>query len=305
MSAALIFPPLQFPCNSAVIPKFLLFSKPFRANLATNSDETTTAIDDEIKSSESRAEKSSLSSKVSPISTSMLKAPTAPWMKGPLLVEPNQVLDLSKTKTKKRATFGKTEAPDKFLRKVGAGRGKREMKKIFRGIEKLQHRRNSGEVQRGPEKVKFNFSPGELWGDGVSGSEDEEEVFFEKEPKLGSQQKRMELFEFGVSKGEVEGGGKPMVGRKMPWDRDKKLGFARVKERVVTAAELNLDEELLKRLRNEAAKMRKWVKVMKAGVTQDVVDQVNLIWKDNELTMLKFYLPLSRNMERAREIVEV
>ena len=98
----------------------------------------------------------------------------------------------------------------------------------------------------------------------------------------------------------------------MPWEREERVVFRRVKrerererEREVTAAELSLGGELLERLRGEAARMRKWIVVKKAGVTQAVVDQIGLIWRDGELAMLKFDLPLCRNMDRVLEIVEV
>ncbi|KAJ8567458.1 hypothetical protein K7X08_019666 [Anisodus acutangulus] len=77
------------------------------------------------------------------------------------------------------------------------------------------------------------------------------------------------------------------------------------KEKVLTAAELNLDAILLERLKGEAPRIQKWVKVKKAGVTRAVVDQIHLVWKYNELAMLKFDLPLCRNMDRAREIIEM
>lgn len=100
---------------------------------------------------------------------------------------------------------------------------------------------------------------------------------------------------------EVEVGGKMM-----PWARKERVVIGRVKkEKVVTAAELSLDEDLVERLRGEAKEMRKWVKVKKAGVTQAVVDEIRFIWRRNELAMVKFDVPLCRNMDRAREIVEV
>ncbi|QHO09749.1 Chloroplastic group IIA intron splicing facilitator CRS1 [Arachis hypogaea] len=51
--------------------------------------------------------------------------------------------------------------------------------------------------------------------------------------------------------------------------------------------------------------MRIWVKVKKLGVTQDVVDEIKRTWRNNELAMLKFDIPLCKNMDRAREIVEL
>lgn len=93
--------------------------------------------------------------------------------------------------------------------------------------------------------------------------------------------------------------------RRMPWEKDDGVVLRRTKQKTVTSAELNLDKMLLERLRGEASKMEKWVKVNKVGVTQDVVNKIQFIWERNELAMLKFDVPLSRNMDRAREIVEV
>lgn len=88
--------------------------------------------------------------------------------------------------------------------------------------------------------------------------------------------------------------------------REERVGNWRMKkEKVVSKAELSLDKELLERLRGEAAKIRTWVKVKKAGVTQSVVDEIRLTWRTSELAMIKFYMPLCRNMNRARDIVEM
>ncbi|XVF20762.1 hypothetical protein REPUB_Repub12eG0031000 [Reevesia pubescens] len=104
------------------------------------------------------------------------------------------------------------------------------------------------------------------------------------------------------SDGEVE-----KFDGKMPWLREgEKVVFRRMKkEKVLTQAEISLDKDLLERLRGKAMRMRKWVKVMKAGVTQAVVDEIRWAWRKNELVMLKFGVPLCRNMDRAREIVEM
>ncbi|KAL6960974.1 hypothetical protein U1Q18_038739 [Sarracenia purpurea var. burkii] len=192
--------------------------------------------------------------------------PTAPWMKGPLLLHPSQVLDISKPSTKKNSPNGEDKESDTSLMdKVSGGRGKKAMKKIFEGIGKLQETHDSESTQKIPEDVEFDLSLGEF----------------------------------------EEDGNPPKFKGRMPWERDERIVFRRAKkEKAVTAAELSLDGELLKRLRVEAARMRKWVKVKKAGVTQSVVEQIRLIWKDDELAMLKFDLPLCRNMERALEIVE-
>uniref|UniRef100_A0A2N9IVR1 CRM domain-containing protein n=1 Tax=Fagus sylvatica TaxID=28930 RepID=A0A2N9IVR1_FAGSY len=107
--------------------------------------------------------------------------------------------------------------------------------------------------------------------------------------------------------GEDGSSGERVRRERMPWEKDEeRFVFRRMKkEKVVTAAELKLDKALLESLRGEAAKMRKWVKVKKAGVTQGVVDEVRMLWRRNELVMLNFDIPLCRNMDRARDIVEI
>ncbi|XP_078431120.1 maize chloroplast splicing factor-like protein isoform X2 [Wolffia australiana] len=96
-------------------------------------------------------------------------------------------------------------------------------------------------------------------------------------------------------------------GVQAPWSGyEQQLRFPREKKkRVVTAAEMILPEEVLVKLREEAKGMKNWVKAKKAGVTDDVVDEIRATWRRNELVMVKFVEPLSRNMDRAREIVEI
>lgn len=198
------------------------------------------------------------------------KLPAAPWMKrSPVLVE-----DKESSKSRKDRNFssddgGENEGRQSLTERVRGGRGKKAMHKIFRGIGKLQENHNLGESEefkKSPDQIKLDF----LMGGG-----------FEEDEFSGS-------------------------GEQMPWERDERIFFRRMKkEKVVTAAELSLDSELLERLRGEAAKMKKWIKVKQAGVTLDIVSQIRCIWRNNELVMLKFDLPLCRNMDRAREIVEV
>nr|POE58216.1 chloroplastic group iia intron splicing facilitator crs1, chloroplastic [Quercus suber] len=189
-------------------------------------------------------------------------------MKGPLLLQPHEVLDLSKLHTKKSSNNERVEKSDKALTEKVGVRGKRAVGKIVRQIEKLQKNDLSEETQMGSGEFGLEVCLEGLGEDGSSGER---------------------------------------VIEKMPWEKDvEKLVFRRMKkEKVVTAAELRLDKALLERLRGEAAKMRKWVKVKKAGVTQGVVDEVRLLWRRNELVMLKFDVPLCRNMDRAQEIVEI
>ncbi|GKE43113.1 chloroplastic group IIA intron splicing facilitator CRS1, chloroplastic, partial [Tanacetum coccineum] len=189
---------------------------------------------------------------------------TAPWMKAPLLLEPNQVINFTKPKPKKNKSFHKKKEFE-LTQKVSGGRGKQAMKKILFNIENLE--------------------------------------------EIESTHKNSDHIEFGVSLGDDdsanEGDHRQWGSRKMPWERTEKMVFRREK-RVppVTAADVTLDEVLLERLRSEARKMRSWVKVKKIGVSESVVEQIRLIWNSDELAMVKFDLPLCRNMDRAREIVE-
>ncbi|TYG45632.1 hypothetical protein ES288_D11G189800v1 [Gossypium darwinii] len=197
-----------------------------------------------------------------------IKMPTPPWMKGPLLLQPDEVLNASKPTTK-RSSNNNSKAPEKALFGKESGvRGKKVMKKIIRDVEKLQ-------------------------GNGVL---DDNQIGKFEEFEIGNW-----LEEIG-SDGEVK-----KIDRKMPWVREEeKVVFRRMKkEKVLTQAEIILDNDLLERLRKKAMRMRKWVKVMKAGVTQAVVDEIRLVWRNNELVMLKFGVPLCRNMDRASEIVEM
>lgn len=199
-------------------------------------------------------------------SNAAVKVPTAPWMKGPLLLQPSEVIDLSKPRKKKDYDNATEVRYNKSLtEKVSGGRGKRAMKIVVRSIEKLQELHNSDHSQEKPGQFPFGVSL---------------DLFNEREN----------------SKSE----------RKLPWSRADKVVFRRVKkEKVVTVAELSLPKELFERLRSEAVRMRKWVKVKKAGITQNVIDEINSIWKYNELALMKFDMPLCRNMDRAQKIAEI
>ncbi|XP_016473937.2 chloroplastic group IIA intron splicing facilitator CRS1, chloroplastic-like isoform X2 [Nicotiana tabacum] len=230
-------------------------------------------------------------------SSSGIKGPTAPWMRGPLLVEPNQVLDLSKSRKKKDANFPKTQNPsDALSGKVSGGRGKKAMKKIYQSIDKLQETQNLEFTHVETDaKFEFQFPPASLsnWKD-VNFQFNEQTPYVKKD--------KVERVEFDILSGESEG----RSGEKMPWESEERIVYRRMKkEKVLTAAELKLDAVLLERLRGEAGQIQKWVKVKKAGVTQVVVHQIHLLWKNNELAMLKFDLPLCRNMDRAQEIIEM
>ncbi|XP_021763586.1 chloroplastic group IIA intron splicing facilitator CRS1, chloroplastic-like [Chenopodium quinoa] len=213
-----------------------------------------------------------------------VKMPTAPWMKAPLFLPSDEVLNLSKLKQKKRTSIDETQKADRSLTKKISGRkGKKVVKKIVYKIERLQPGNDLVDTQKNLDNSL------RIWDD--------------TQRNLDNTQKNWGDFGGGLLLGD---GGESKLRRKMPWDKEEKLVFRRMKrEKVVTAAELSLDETLLKRLRVEASKMQKWIKVKKIGVTQAIVDEIHSIWANNELVMLQFDLPLCRNMDRAREIVEI
>lgn len=198
--------------------------------------------------------------------------PTAPWMKGPLLLPQGEVLHLSNPTTKpkdKKKKNGTSRDPDRFLTQKVPGRmGKKAGKEIAENIEKLRKDSDSDLDQPSSGQIGSGLFSEQLVGIG--------DVSVER------------------------------ARRRLPWvSEEREMVFRRTKkEKVPTAAELSLDKELLWRLRGEARKIRNWVKVNKAGVIEAVVDEVHSVWAKNELVMLRIGLPLCRNMDRAREIVE-
>ncbi|XP_043695335.1 chloroplastic group IIA intron splicing facilitator CRS1, chloroplastic isoform X2 [Telopea speciosissima] len=196
-----------------------------------------------------------------------VKMPAAPWMKGPLLLPPSEVLDFSKSKEKSSSKGGVDEKSDSCLtEKVKGGRGRQAMRDIVRSITNLKAISDSEVPHNRPDDREF---------------------------------------EFRVPLERVGGDGNFKLDGKMPWARGERIVIPRPKkDKVVTAAKSTLPPVLLKRLRIDAATTTKWVKVKKAGVTQAVVDEIKMIWRNNELAMLKFDIPLCLNMDRAREIVE-
>ncbi|XP_021755092.1 chloroplastic group IIA intron splicing facilitator CRS1, chloroplastic-like [Chenopodium quinoa] len=218
-----------------------------------------------------------------------VKMPTAPWMKTPLFLPSDEVLDLSKPKQKKKTSIDEAQKADKSLtEKISGRKGKKVVKKIVYKIERLQPGNDLVDTQKNLDKSL------RIWDDTQQN---------DTQKNWDDTQKNWGDFGGGLLLGDS---GESKLRRKMPWDKEEKLVFRRMKrEKVVTAAELSLDETLLKRLRGEASKMRKWIKVKKIGVTQAIVDEIHSIWANNELVMLQFDLPLCRNMDRVREIVEI
>lgn len=210
-------------------------------------------------------------------------------------------MESMKPRTKKGLVVDKKKSEDHpdgdLTGKVGGGRGRLAMKKIFRGFQRLQETQELEATRENHEHCKFKFAPGDLWGNGDYGSDDV------VEEKRKAALESLESDELDIPLLEA---GKEVNLKKLPWEReDEKMVIRRVKKEKVVTAELSLDGMLLERLRHEAALIRKWVKVMKAGVTQAVVDRVHFTWRSDELALLKFDVPLCRNMDRAREIVEV
>lgn len=204
----------------------------------------------------------------------LVRMPTAPWMRGPLLVPPREVLDLSRPRSRNRGSGDrKPEKSDRALLDRASGvRGNKAVRKIVQSIEKLAGRSEAGGGGDESGEVEFGLC---------------------LEPLKAEERK--------------EGGARSGFGGKMPWVREgEKAVFGRAKaEKAADVAELSLEKELLGRLRKEAAKLRKWVKVKKIGVSQAVVDEIKWTWRRNELAMVKFDVPLCRNMDRAQEILEM
>ncbi|KAJ6867276.1 chloroplastic group IIA intron splicing facilitator CRS1 [Populus alba x Populus x berolinensis] len=242
--------------------------------------------------------------------TTNVKVPTPPWIKGPLILQPHELLNLTNPKNKKPIKNDKIEKDDKALTAKESGvRGNKAMIQIVKSVERLQRDENlkdtqeiseSGESlkQLGKERILSVFGDKRI----VRSIEK-----LQKDQNLKETPENSRGFEIGEGLKQLNGDG--VLGfreKKLPWVREERVGNWRMKkEKVVSKAELSLDKELLERLRGEAAKMRTWVKVKKAGVTQSVVDEIRLTWRTSELTMIKFYMPLCRNMNRARDIVEM
>ncbi|KAJ6735014.1 CHLOROPLASTIC GROUP IIA INTRON SPLICING FACILITATOR CRS1 CHLOROPLASTIC [Salix purpurea] len=214
--------------------------------------------------------------------TSNVKVPAPPWNKGPLILQPHELLNLTNPVNQKPIKNDKIGKDDKALTAKESGvRGNKAMIRIVKSVERLQKDENLKDTQENSER--------------------------------GENQKLKEAPEscggFEIGEGLKQLNGDRVLGfreKKLPWVREERVGNWRLKkEKVVSKAELSLDKELLERLRGEAAKMRTWVKVKKAGVTQSAVDEIRLTWRTSELAMIKFYMPLCRNMNRARDIVEM
>ncbi|CAN8236241.1 unnamed protein product [Cochlearia groenlandica] len=206
------------------------------------------------------------------LSDAAIKVHTAPWMKGPLLLRPDEILDTSNRRNEKTITKQIAKEEEKTFkalnRRESGVRGSKAMKRIVRNVEKLEY---------------------------------EEETIDSEETQIDypNEFKPLERFE------------EKRFGGRMPWEREEERFILRrkkkkkKKERVLTKADLVLEEELLCRLRLEAKKMRKWVNVRKAGVTETIVNEIKSMWRCNELAMLRFDVPLCRNMDRAQEITEM
>lgn len=222
-----------------------------------------TPDDSDLLTATSKESESFVLSEPSSSSNAAVKLRTAPWMKGPLYIQPQEGVDFAKSE---RRNGSDGHGGEKNYRALADKRidktGKYAMRRIAQSIGKLQKNGDLGETQMKMEEVDF----GDFYLEGLE--------------------------ESGIR-------------QRMPWEKDDGIVLRRTKKKTVSAAELSLDKVLLGRLRGEAVKMEKWVKVNKVGVTQDVVNKIHFIWERNELAMLKFDVPLCRNMDRAREIVEV
>lgn len=195
-------------------------------------------------------------------------------MKGTILLQPEDLI----SNPNSYRDWKDSNSDCVFTGKIVGKRGDKDVKRIVQCLEKLQENDVSGMV----DKTVVGDEEG---GFGLGG------VFEKLKLKLDA--------DFKVVVNDEA---------KLPWDKsDQDEAFLRrtKKEKVVTKAEMCLDRALLFRLRNEARRMRKWIKVKKAGVTWNVVKEIMLTWKDQDLAMVKLDIPLCRNMDRAIEIIEV
>lgn len=101
----------------------------------------------------------------------------------------------------------------------------------------------------------------------------------------------------------------------LPWEKEeeeteedegeeKNKGLRKRRVKVPTLAELNLQEEEIRRLRRMGMQLREKVNVPKAGLTQPVLDKIHDRWRKNEMVRLKFHELLARDMKTAHQIVE-
>ncbi|KAF8006633.1 hypothetical protein BT93_K0822 [Corymbia citriodora subsp. variegata] len=266
MAATLFLSPPAFTNR----PRFLASSSP-RATTSSSSSSSCRVIAENLPT-----KSPDFSVSIDPVSrpNDPVKMPTAPWMRGPLLVPPHDVLDLSRPRSGNKGSGdrkpGKSDRA--LLRRASGVRGNKAVRKIVQSIEKLGGRGELEGAGNGSGEVEFGLSLESL-----------------KEEK-------------------EEEGAKSGFGGKMPWVREgeKVVVVRRTRTgKAADAAAPSLEKELLERLRKEAAKMRKWVKVKKIGVSQAVVDEIKWTWRRNELAMVKFDVPLCRNMDRAQEILEM
>ncbi|XP_062192068.1 chloroplastic group IIA intron splicing facilitator CRS1, chloroplastic isoform X2 [Phragmites australis] len=99
--------------------------------------------------------------------------------------------------------------------------------------------------------------------------------------------------------------------RAVPWaaarDEDLKVALRRErKPREPTRAETELTGDELERLRRWARGVERLVRAKKAGVTDEVVEEMRGEWaRGQELAAVRLVEPLRRCMDRAREILEI
>ncbi|CAN6445083.1 unnamed protein product [Victoria cruziana] len=202
----------------------------------------------------------------------MVNVPVAPWMKETMVRPNDRVLDLSK-KGNDRCKEVSGDGDKLFTAGVRGGRGRQTMRKIIQKVNKLGEFREM--KHRSPNSTDSGLR------------------FTEFARRL----------ENGIGEEQVSDSVQRV---KLPWARAESVVLRRRAKKCygLTPEKLGLSEVLLSRLLYEAEKMKVWVKAKKAGVTQEVVDGIRRTWKNGELAMVKFDVPLCHNMERAREIVE-
>lgn len=87
----------------------------------------------------------------------------------------------------------------------------------------------------------------------------------------------------------------------LPW---KRWSNTKSSKGNAIVAESSIPEVELKRLRNVSLRMVERIKVGKAGINQELVNNIHELWQENEVVKLKFEGSFTLNMKRTHEILE-
>lgn len=96
---------------------------------------------------------------------------------------------------------------------------------------------------------------------------------------------------------------------RFPWERDEEEGEEQVgrvkKVKPPSMAELTIPEPELKRLRTLGLQVQGRLKIGRLGVTPGIVEAIHDRWRSCEIAKVRCDAPLSMNMKKAHEDLEV